>query len=141
MARRVMFVCTGNSARSQMAEGLARKMGRGKLEVFSAGLEPKGLHPMSMRVMADIGIDISAHTSKLIDPELLRTMDVVITLCGDARDRCPVLPPGITHMHWPLPDPAAIEGPEDAVLEAFRSVRMNLQERIATFLHDDEHMP
>ena len=141
MTKRVMFVCTGNSARSQMAEGLARKMGRGKIEVFSAGLEPKGLHPIAVKAMADIGIDISAHTSKLIDPDLLRTMDAVITLCGDARDRCPVLPPGVPHMHWPLPDPAAVEGPEDAVLEAFRDVRIELQERIAAFLQDDEHMP
>lgn len=138
MSKRVMFVCTGNSARSQMAEGLARKMGRGKIEVFSAGLEPKGLHPVAVKVMGDIGIDISMHASKLIDPDLLRTMDVVITLCGDARDRCPVLPPGVAHVHWPLPDPAAVEGPEDTVLDAFRDVRIELQERIAAFLHDDD---
>ena len=88
-------------------------------------------------VMSEIGVDVSAHTSKLIDPDLLQTMDVVITLCGDARDRCPVLPPGITHIHWPLPDPAAVQGPEDEVIEAFRTVRTEIQERISRFLRDE----
>lgn len=136
MTKRVMFVCTGNSARSQMAEGLARKMGRGKIEVFSAGLEPKGLHPIAVKVMGDIGIDISTQTSKVIDADMLRSMDVVITLCGDARDRCPVLPPGMVHVHWPLPDPAAAEVPEDEVIEAFRDVRIQLQQRIAGLLSE-----
>lgn len=137
MMRRVMFVCTGNSARSQMAEGLARQMGRGKLEVFSAGLEPRGVHPAAVKVMNEIGIDISAQTSKVIDPDLMGTMDVVITLCGNARDRCPVLPPGVAHAHWPLPDPAAVEGTEEEVLEAFREVRVQLQERIAGLLRGE----
>jgi arsenate reductase len=132
--KRVMFVCTGNSARSQMAEGLARRLGADRIEVFSAGLEPRGVHPVAVKVMNDIGIDISAQASKVIDPELLGTMDTVITLCGDARDRCPVLPKGVSHIHWPLPDPAAAQGPEDKVVDAFVSVRDQLRERIARFL-------
>lgn len=135
--RRAMFVCTGNSARSQMAEGLARRMGKGQVEVFSAGLEPKGLHPISIKVMGEIGIDISGQTSKIIDPDLLETMDVVITLCGDALDRCPVLPPGIRHIHWPLPDPAAVQGSEEEIIGSFREVRAELQRRIADLLKDD----
>lgn len=135
--RRIMFVCTGNSARSQMAEGLARKMGRDKIEVFSAGLEPRGLHPVAVRVMKEIGIDISPQTSKAIDPDLIKTMDVVVTLCGDARDRCPVLPPGTVHIHWPLPDPAAVEGSEEDVVGAFRNVRLQLQEHVARLLQDE----
>lgn len=141
MAKRIMFMCTGNSARSQMAEGLARAMAKGKVEVFSAGLDPKGLHPVSVRVMRDIGIDISGHTSKPIEPGLLATMDVVVTLCGDARDRCPVLPAGVAHVHWPLPDPAAVRGTEDDVIEAFRDVRISLQERISQLLENSDLLP
>lgn len=136
MAERIMFVCTGNSARSQMAEGLARAMAKGRIQVFSAGLDPKGLHPVAVRVMKDIGIDISGHTSKPIDPDLLATMDLVVTLCGDARDRCPALPAAVDHVHWPLPDPAAVQGTEDDVIEAFRDVRISLQERISHLLED-----
>ena len=134
MAKRIMFVCTGNSARSQMAEGLARALGRGQVEVFSAGLEPKGVHPLAVEAMREIGIDISSQTSKLIDPDLVRQMDVVVTLCGDAKDRCPVLPPGTVHIHWPLPDPAAAEGTEAEVKQAFREVRDALQELISALL-------
>jgi len=136
MAKRIMFVCTGNSARSQMAEGLARALGGNQVEVFSAGLEPKGLHPVAVGVMKEIGIDISSQTSKLIDPDLIRTMDIVVTLCGDARDRCPVLPPGTVHIHWPLPDPAAVEGSEAEVREAFRRVRSKLQELVTGLLQN-----
>jgi len=136
VAKRIMFICTGNSARSQMAEGLARAMGWGKIEAFSAGLEPKGLHPLAVEVMRDIGIDISAQTSKPIDPELLKTMDVVVTLCGDARDRCPLLPPGTVHVHWPLPDPAAAKGSEDELAKVFRDVMIQLQKLIADLLHE-----
>lgn len=116
---------------------LARRMGKGQVEVFSAGLEPKGLHPISIKVMGEIGIDISGQTSKIIDPDLLETMDVVITLCGDALDRCPVLPPGIRHIHWPLPDPAAVQGSEEEIIGSFREVRAELQRRIADLLKDD----
>lgn len=102
---RVMFLCTGNSARSQMAEGLARQMAGPKWDVYSAGIEPKDVNPHAILAMRESGVDISAQTSKGIDPDLLGDMDLIVTLCGDARDRCPVTPPSVTHLHWPLPDP------------------------------------
>ena len=141
MVKRIIFVCTGNSARSQMAEGLARAIGGDEVEVFSAGLEPRGLHPVAVEVMKEIGIDISEQTSKAIDPDLIKAMDVVVTLCGDARDRCPVLPRSTVHIHWPLPDPAAVQGSETDVKEAFRRARTQLQQLIAELLQREEHLP
>lgn len=130
MAKRLMFLCTGNSARSQMAEGLARSLLGGTWEVFSAGLEPKGVHPLAVRAMAEIGIDIRAQTSKPIDPALLDRMDLIVTLCDDAAERCPVTPPHVRRLHWSLPDPAAVEGAEEQRLAAFRRVRDELVRRI-----------
>ena len=120
---RVLFVCTGNSCRSQMAEGFGRALGAHVAEVRSAGLEPKGLHPLAVRAMAEVGIDISHQRSKALTEEDLRWADVVVTLCGDARDRCPVLPEGTRSHHWPLPDPAAMAGSEEEVMPVFRAVR------------------
>ncbi|MBC7343741.1 MAG: arsenate reductase ArsC, partial [Clostridia bacterium] len=106
---RIMFLCTGNSCRSQMAEGWARYLARElqgtsstsqPIEVYSAGLEPAGLNPRAVAAMAEVGIDISQQTSKAIDPQLLSQMDVVVTLCGDAEERCPVTPPSIRRLHW-----------------------------------------
>ncbi|MEX0975249.1 MAG: arsenate reductase (thioredoxin) [Bacillota bacterium] len=129
-----MFVCTGNSARSQMAEGLARQMAGPLWEVYSAGIEPKGVNPHAVLAMRESEIDISAQTSKVIDPDLLAGMDLIVTLCGDARDRCPVIPPSVTHLHWPLPDPATAEGSEDEVTQAFREVRDEIAKRIKSLL-------
>lgn len=134
MAVRVLFVCTGNSARSQMAEGFARALGAGLVEARSAGLEPKGLNPYAVRAMAEVGIDISSHTSDLLTPEDVRWADVVVTLCGDARDRCPVLPPGVRSLHWPLPDPAAATGDDEAVMGVFRAVRDQIEQAVRGLL-------
>ncbi|WP_042501950.1 arsenate reductase ArsC [Thermaerobacter marianensis] len=125
-----MFLCTGNSARSQMAEGLARSLLGGAWEVYSAGLDPKGVHPLAVRAMDEIGIDIRAQSSKPIDPALLDRMDLIVTLCDDAAERCPVTPPHVRRWHWPLPDPAAVEGTEEQRLAAFRRVRDELHRRI-----------
>ncbi len=109
---KVMFLCTGNSCRSQMAEGFLRALGKGRFEVHSAGLFPAGLHPRAVAVMKEIGIDISGQRSKGIDEGLLRQMDIVVTLCGNAEMYCPATPAGVKRLHWPIEDPVCTTGPE-----------------------------
>ena len=127
---KVMFLCTGNSCRSQMAEGLARKMGAGLLEVYSAGLTPAGVNPYAVRAMSEIGIDISHQRSKAIDPDLLYRMDLIITLCGHADALCPATPPQIRKLHWPIEDPVGTVGTDEAVMAAFRNARDEIAERV-----------
>ncbi|MFN3477290.1 MAG: arsenate reductase ArsC [Candidatus Methylomirabilales bacterium] len=134
MAVKILFVCTGNSARSQMAEGFAKAYGQGLIEAESAGLEPKGLHPLAVQVMGEIGIDISSQTSKALDKRMVEGADYVITLCGDAAERCPVFPSHVTVLHWPFEDPARIGGPEEPVVEKFREVRDQIQGRVRAFI-------
>lgn len=128
--RKIYFLCTGNSCRSQMAEGFAKKILGSDWQVESAGIEKHGLNPLAVQVMAEKGIDISKQTSKLIDMDYLMHADLVVTLCGDARDRCPVTPPSVRKLHWPLQDPAQATGDKEAVLNVFREVRDEIQERI-----------
>lgn len=128
---RIMFLCTGNSCRSQMAEGWARALGADLWEVHSAGLEAHGLNPRAVAAMAEAGVDISRQTSKTVDPALLAAMDLVVTVCGDAEERCPVTPPHVRRLHWPLPDPARARGSEDEVMAVFRRVRDEIRERVA----------
>ncbi len=132
---KVMFLCTGNSCRSQMAEGLAKHLSQGNLEVYSAGVEAHGVNPLAIEVMQEIGVDISNQKSELINPNLVATMDYVITLCGDARERCPVIPAQVKVLHWPFPDPAKVEGNSTEIRAAFRSVRDGLASKITNFLH------
>ncbi|MCK9418934.1 MAG: arsenate reductase ArsC [Nitrospirae bacterium] len=120
---KVMFLCTGNACRSQMAEGLAREFGKGIIEPFSAGLIAAGVHPRAVAVMNEIGIDISGQKSKTIDEKLLKTMDAVITLCGNAEEACPVTPPGIKRLHWPINDPVGTMGREEKIMKEFRRAR------------------
>ncbi|HSB79472.1 MAG TPA: arsenate reductase ArsC [Candidatus Methylomirabilis sp.] len=127
---KVMFVCTGNSARSQMAEGFARHLGRGRIEAQSAGMEPSRLNPYAVAVMQEKGIDISGHASKAFDEDLARRMDLVVTVCGNADQRCPVLPPEVKRLHWPLEDPAAAKGTEAQILTKFREIRDEVESRI-----------
>lgn len=136
MTVKIMFLCTGNSARSQMAEGWARHLGGTEVEVHSAGVEPKGINPWAIQVMREVGIDIGGQTSKGIEPELLRSMDVVVTLCGDARDRCPVTPAATRRLHWPLADPAAAEGAEEEILGAFRRIRDEIRDLVKGLLRE-----
>ncbi len=128
------FLCTGNSCRSQMAEGFARSLGGARLEVASAGIEPSTVNPRAIAVMREVGVNISGHTSKGIDPELLRRADVVITLCGDANDRCPSVPSAARRLHWDLPDPARAAGTEAEVLAVFRSVRDDIKRRVSALV-------
>ncbi|AVL00095.1 arsenate reductase (thioredoxin) [Pediococcus inopinatus] len=128
--RKIYFLCTGNSCRSQMAEGFAKQILGSDWQVESAGIEKHGLNPLAVQVMAEKGIDISKQTSKLIDMDYLMHADLVVTLCGDARDRCPITPPSVRKLHWPLQDPAQATGDKEAVLNVFREVRDEIQERI-----------
>lgn len=131
---RILFLCTGNSARSQMAEGLLRHLGKGKYSAYSAGSQPKSLHPMAVKAMSEIGIDISGQESKSLEVFLGQEFDYVITVCDRARDNCPVFPGDVERIHWSLPDPAAVEGEEDVRMKAFRLVRNQIKERILLFL-------
>lgn len=131
--KKVMFVCTGNSARSQMAEGYAKNLLKNKFKVYSAGLNPKGINPYAIKVMREMGIDISGQKSKVIDEELLHQMDLVITLCDSAKESCPVTPPAIQTLHWSLPDPSEFFGTEQEILESFRRIRDEIKNRIESF--------
>lgn len=133
---KAMFLCTGNSCRSQMAEGFARKLGSGIIEPFSAGLEPAGVNEKAVRVMKEIGIDISDQMSKPIDEALLNAMDVVITLCDDAAESCPWTPPQIRRIHWSLKDPAKATGTEEEVMDEFRRVRDEIERRIKDLIRE-----
>lgn len=130
MKRKVMFLCTGNSCRSQMAEGFAKAFFGDTWEVYSAGIEPVGINPRAIEVMREVGIDISNQTSDPIDPELLRQMDLVVTLCGDAEERCPLTPPRVKRIHWPLADPARARGTEEEIMAKFREVRDEIRRRV-----------
>lgn len=125
----VYFLCTGNSCRSQMAEGFARKYFP-DWTIASAGIEKHGLNQMAVRVMSEKGIDISKNESKLIDVDFLNSSDLVVTLCGDARDKCPMTPPTVKKEHWGFIDPALIQGTENDKLRAFRTVRDGIEKRI-----------
>lgn len=126
----IYFLCTGNSCRSQMAEGFARQYFGQQWRIASAGIETHGLNPRAVQVMAEKGIDISQYHSKLIDIDYLNSSDLVVTLCGDARDRCPVTPPTVKKQHWPLPDPAQAQGSEAEILTVFRQVRDEIERRV-----------
>jgi arsenate reductase (thioredoxin) len=131
---KVLFVCTGNSARSQMAEGFARHFGQGRVEAYSAGMAPSTLHPMAIRVMQEKGLDISGQHSKAFDWELARQMDMVITVCGHANESCPILPPEVQRLHWPLEDPAAATGSAAEILATFRAIRNQIEGRMRELL-------
>lgn len=130
---RILVLCTGNSARSQMGEGLFRAGGGEACAVFSAGTRPGSVRPEAIAVMREIGIDISGHRSKSVDEFAGQEFDYVVTVCDNARDNCPVFPGDAVRLHWSLEDPAAIEGSEAERLAAFRRIRDELQERVKNF--------
>lgn len=139
--RLIYFLCTGNSCRSQMAEGLARAMAGDRFEAASAGVAPTTVHPRAVAAMAEIGIDISAQTSKPVEPDLLDRAWVVVTLCGEAEESCPVTPPHVQRLHWPLPDPARAQGDDEQITHVFRSVRDAIRDRVAALIHNlDQRM-
>lgn len=133
----VYFLCTGNSCRSQIADGFLKALGGEKYEVKSAGLEAHGLNPRAIKVMSEVGIDISQHTSDVIDPEILNQSNYVITLCGHADEHCPVITNhSVTKWHWGFDDPAKATGSEEEIMETFRDVRDSIKRRIESFIQE-----
>ena len=133
---RLLFVCTGNACRSAMAEGFARHYGMGRVEVFSAGVTPAALDQKAVRVMAEIGIDISGHVPKGVGAVSVDEMDLVVTLCDYAQGYCPGGPVAQHRLHWSIRDPHRLWGPDWLVLRAYRRVRDELAVRIRTALAD-----
>jgi arsenate reductase (thioredoxin) len=139
---RVLFLCTHNSARSQMAEGLLRHLAGDRFEAFSAGTEATRVRPLAVRTMEEIGIDISSQESKTLDRYLEESFDYVITVCDHANEACPFFPGAQSRRHLSCEDPSRVEGPEEERLAIFRSVRDRIRERIADDLvATDEVMP
>lgn len=128
--KQIYFLCTGNSCRSQIAEGYAREYLGADWRIQSAGIESHGLNPLAVQIMKDDGIDISGQTSKLIDNDYLQACDLVVTLCGDAKDKCPMTPPNIQKQHWPLMDPAQATGTDAQKLIVFQEVRDEIKRRV-----------
>jgi arsenate reductase (thioredoxin) len=131
---RVLILCTGNSARSQMAEGLLRRFGGEQFEVFSAGTKPVGVNPLAIEAMRELGIDISAQRSKSVVEFAAEKFATVITVCDNAAEECPVFPGAPERVHWSLRDPAAVSGTQEEKLEAFREIRYDLERRIREFV-------
>ena len=133
--KNVLFLCTGNSCRSQIAEAWLRKLGGEQFNVFSAGLEPHGVNPNTVKVMEETGFEMSEHRSKHLDEYIGKVdFDYLITVCGNADERCPAFPGMGTRLHWPFEDPAAFEGSEEAKIAFFRTVRDQIKGRIEGWL-------
>jgi arsenate reductase len=128
--RRVLFLCTHNSARSQMAEAFLNKLGGGRFQAFSAGTEARGLHPLSIQAMAEAGIDISLQRSKTVDVFADQQFDLMITVCDEANEACPYFPNARERWHWSFPDPSAATGDDDERFAAFVAVRDAIRDRI-----------
>ena len=128
--RRVLFLCTHNSARSQMAEGLLRHLGDGRYEAFSAGTEATHVRPLAIRAMGELSIDISAQGSKTLDRYLGEPFDAVITVCDQAAEACPVFPGAKRRLHWRFPDPSKARGSEAEQLGVYRTVRDDIRAHI-----------
>ncbi len=133
-ATRVLFVCSGNSCRSQMAEGWARHLGGGRVEAMSAGIEAHGKNPRAISIMKEVGVDISHQESTQLTPEMIQEADIIVTVCGHADEHCPVIPAGTHKEHWPLDDPARAKGSEEAILGVFRQTRDQVRERVEDLL-------
>ncbi|MEH7381080.1 arsenate reductase (thioredoxin) [Bacillus sp. JJ1533] len=135
----IYFLCTGNSCRSQMAEGWAKKyLNQDEWVVKSAGIEAHGLNPNAVKAMNEVGINISNQTSDIIQPEILNNAALAVTLCGDAKDKCPVTPPQVKREHWGFDDPAKAEGTEVEKWAVFQRVRDEIGERIKRFAETGE---
>ncbi|MBU5267565.1 arsenate reductase (thioredoxin) [Virgibacillus proomii] len=132
----IYFLCTGNSCRSQMAEGFGKKYLSDEYDVYSAGIEAHGLNPNAVKAMKEAGIDISNQISDIIDPEILNNATLIITLCGDAKDNCPMTPPHVKRWHWGFDDPAKAEGTEEENWAVFQRVRDEIEQRIKKFAEE-----
>jgi len=134
--KKVLFVCTGNACRSQMAEGIVRYLANDHFAVFSAGVTPTAVHPLAIKVMDEWGIDISHHTSDQVDDFLDQEIDIVITLCNSAQELCPVFPGKVKQLHWDIPDPFPGWVEDSHFLPKFREVRNLIRSHIETFLQE-----
>lgn len=132
------FLCTGNSCRSQMAEAWGKHYLGDKWDVKSAGIEAHGLNPNAVKAMKEVGMDITDQTSDIIDPEILNNAEFVVTLCGDARDKCPITPSHVRNEHWGFDDPAKAEGTEEQKWVFFQRVRDEISKRIKHFAETGE---
>jgi arsenate reductase len=135
--KKVLFLCTGNSARSQMAEGLVNHDFAGRIRAYSAGTNPQGLNPNSIRVMEEVGINISGYRSEHLSEYQGQDFDYVITLCDDANENCPVFFGGVTRLHMGFPDPARSSGTPEEILNRFRLVRDEIRNRMGGFFSDE----
>lgn len=135
----IYFLCTGNSCRSQMAEGWAKKLLGDEWEVRSAGIEAHGLNPNAVKAMKEVGIDISDQKSEIIDTEYLHNAMMVVTLCGDAADKCPMTPPHVKREHWGFDDPSKAKGTDDEKWAVFQCVRDEIGNRIKRFAETGEY--
>lgn len=130
----ILFLCTGNSCRSQIAEGWAKWYGRPLFEIQSAGIESHGKNPRAIAVMKEAGVDISGQESTRVSDEMLDKADLVVTVCGHADEHCPVLPAGTNKEHWPLDDPAKATGSEEEIMDVFRASRDDIEQRVKELL-------
>lgn len=136
--RRVLFLCTGNSARSQMAEGWLRHLAGDRSQVASAGTHPAGLNPYAVEAMREIGIDISHHVSERVDTYLGETFDHVITVCDRAKESCPIFQGSPTQLHWSFEDPATTQGTYEQRLAVFRKIRDQIERQIRQFIAETQ---
>ncbi len=134
----VLFLCTGNSCRSQMAEGLLRGLGDDRFEAASAGTRPVGLNPLAVRAMAELGLDISGHASKHVDSLADDQFAYVVTVCDNARETCPTFPADVESLHWSFDDPAEAEGDDEERMPVFRRVRDEIVARVREFIATSE---
>ena len=131
---KILFLCTGNSCRSQIAEGWARRLGGDWLQVQSAGIEAHGKNPRAIAVMQEAGVDISDQESTKLTDDMLASVDYLVTVCGHADEHCPVIPPGIAKEHWPLTDPAKATGSEEEIMAVFRASCDDIRQRVADLI-------
>lgn len=132
----ILFLCTGNSCRSQMAEGWAHVLGGDQVVARSAGIEAHGKNPRAIAVMKETGVDISGQESTQVTDDMIRAANIVVTVCGHADEHCPILPPGLKKIHWPLTDPAKTTGTEAEIMAQFRATRDETRERVLSLPHD-----
>ena len=134
--KKIIFICTGNACRSQIAHGLLENMARDKFEVFSAGSHPSRVHTMSIKIMEEIGIDISHHTSDFIDDYLKTGIEIVITVCDDVNESCPIFPGDVERLHWSIDDPFKGWNFDEGQIQSFRDTREEIKQRIIKFLQN-----
>ena len=136
--KKILVLCTGNSCRSQMADGYLKELGKGKLEVYSAGVETHGVNPRAIKIMAEDGIDISGNTSDNVSQYAGMDFDYIITVCDNAKERCPYFPSKARRFHYNFPDPAKASGTEEQIMDSFRSARDMIREYCKEFI--DKHL-